>query len=155
MTITPRTLRHAVVIAALAATGFALAACGGSGGSSSSSSAAESSAIPGGGGSAECSDTALQAPTTDAAKTGGFGMLANDGQPVPAGTTVDAASVRGSCDSGWALSAANVTPPGGQMTAAVFLFEAEGEFWIPKTVADACSSGVPAALKAAACQFVK
>ena len=111
--------------------------------------------MPGGGGSAECGDTALQAPTTDAAKTGGFGMLAGDGQPVAAGTAVDAASVRSTCADGWALVGANVTPPGGQMTAALFLFEAEGEFWIPKTVADACASGVPEALKAAACQFVK
>ncbi|MBU3684680.1 MAG: hypothetical protein FGM39_11850 [Phycisphaerales bacterium] len=154
MTRTTQPVRSLFLIAAIAVTGLVVAACGGSGGSSSSS-AAESSAMPGGGGSAECSDTALQAPTTDAASTGGFGMLANDGQPVPAGTTVDAASVRSLCDSGWALAAANVTPPGGQMTAAVFLFEAEGEFWVPKSVADTCASGVPAALKAAGCQFVK
>lgn len=111
--------------------------------------------MPGGGGSAECSDAALQTPTTEAATTGGFGMLASDGQPVAAGTAVDAASVRSKCDSGWAVVFANVTPPGGQMTAAAFVFEAEGEFWVPKSVADACASGVPEPLKAAGCQFVK
>jgi len=136
----------------LAAAGLSLAACGGGGGSSSSS-AAESPAMPGGGGAAECSDASLTTAATEATSTGGFGMLMT-GEPVPAGSAFDSYQ-SSNCQDGWALVGANVTPPGGQLTGAVFLFEAEGQFWVPKTVSEACSSGVPDALKAAACQFVK
>ncbi|MFM9134175.1 MAG: hypothetical protein ACKOT0_01850 [bacterium] len=140
----------------LGAVALTLAACGCGGGATESSSApAETSAIPGGGGSAECSDSALTTPSTEAGTAGGFGIL-GDGTTAPAGTAVDAASVRSKCDGGWAVVFANATPPGAQSTAVVFLFEAEGQFWVPKTVADVCGgSDIPEALSAAACQFVK
>lgn len=109
--------------------------------------------MPGGGGVAECDEASLTTAAKEATSTGGFGMLM-DGTPVPAGTAFESYQ-SSNCADGWALVGANVTSSG-QTAGALFLFQAEGQFWVPKSVAEACAGAdVPEALRAAGCQFAK
>jgi hypothetical protein len=73
------------------------------------------------GGMAECSDTAIaEAVNADPAFAD---YVVNDYK----------------CDSGWAYASAD--PAEGEMGApAMMIFEAEGQFWIPKNAADVCGT---------------
>lgn len=106
-----------------------------------------------GGGEAECTDAVLQVATSGALN-GSFGML-GDGTTLAAGATLTTFS-GGQCQDGWAITGANVTLAGGQTTAALFLFQAEGLSWIPVTVSEACATdALPAKVRSAGCQFVR
>lgn len=121
----------------LSVAGLALVGCGSGGSSASSSSAAPasssaSSQIPGGGGAAECTEAVLG----DAAKQASGGSFTD---------------VSGFyCENGWAVVAGNVNGK-----ADAILFEAEGQFWVPKELQETCQAGgLPAKIQSMACQFV-
>ena len=73
------------------------------------------------GGTAECNDTTIAEAVT--------------GDP----TFAEYVVTDYKCADGWAFAAAN--PAEGQMGApAMMIFEAEGQFWIPKSAADVCGT---------------
>ena len=97
-------------IALLGAVSLVLAGC--------SSDSTDEAAV---GGMVECSDAAIAEAVT--------------GDPAFAAYTVTDYK----CDSGWAYASAD--PAEGEMGApAMMIFEAEGQFWIPKSAADVCGT---------------
>jgi hypothetical protein len=97
-------------IALLGAASLVLAGC--------SSDSTDEAAV---GGMVECSDAAIAEAVT--------------GDPAFAAYTVTDYK----CDSGWAYASAD--PAEGEMGApAMMIFEAEGQFWIPKSAADVCGT---------------
>jgi hypothetical protein len=97
-------------IALLGAASLVLAGC--------SSDSTDEAAV---GGMVECSDAAI--------------AEAVNGDPAFAAYTV----IDYKCDSGWAYASAD--PAEGEMGApAMMIFEAEGQFWIPKRAADVCGT---------------
>lgn len=73
------------------------------------------------GGTVECNDTTIEEAVT--------------GDP----TFAEYVVTDYKCADGWAFAAAN--PAEGQMGApAMMIFEAEGQFWIPKSAADVCGT---------------
>lgn len=124
-----------IAFVGLAVAGLTLAACGGSSNSSSSTSAAPASSsasnIPGGGGAAECTKE----------------VLAEAANKASGGTFKDVSGFY--CEDGWAVVAGNVNG-----SAQAWLFEAEGQFWVPKELQEVCQSGdLPDKVAAMACQF--
>ncbi len=112
--------------ALLSSAALVLAACGGS----------DDSEI--GGGSAECTTAALEKATEDAASANGVDLV----------NTQDY-----DCADGWAI-VFGITKSNDIEQTTAFVFEAEGQFWIPVSVDDICNGGVdgvPASIKDQAC----
>ena len=135
-------MRKALALsAALAIAGLSLAAC-----SSSDSTTAEAS-TPMVGGMTECTKEAVQ-PAVDAAVV----ALGGDNQ-MPIEDL--------QCATGWAVASGILGPKdapadGPQGAPFSFVFEAEGQFWVPKDKAQVCGTSesdaeVPADLYAAGC----
>ena len=135
-------MRKALALsAAVAIAGLGLAAC-------SSSDSASSSASPSMvGGMTECTKEAVQ-PAVDAAVT----ALGGDNEMLIADLQ---------CADGWAVASGTLGPKdapsdGPQGAPTSFIFEQEGQFWIPKDKAQVCGTSesdaqVPAALYTAGC----
>ena len=112
--------------ALLSSAALVLAACGGS----------DDSEI--GGGSAECTTAALEKATEDATSANGVDLV----------NTQDY-----DCADGWAI-VFGITKSNDIEQTTAFVFEAEGQFWIPVSVDDICNGGVdgvPASIKDQAC----
>ena len=112
--------------ALLSSAALVLAACGGS----------DDSEI--GGGSAECTTAALEKATEDAASANGVDLV----------NTQDY-----DCADGWAI-VFGITKANDIEQTTAFVFEAEGQFWVPVSVDDICNGGVdgvPASIKDQAC----
>lgn len=125
-----------MVPALIAAGALTLAACGGS--SDDGGSTAAPTNEPGGGGVAECTTEALEKATEDAAAAAGI-TLEN---------TQDY-----DCADGWAV-VFGITKSNDIEQTTAFVFEAEGQFWVPVSTADICDGnvdGVPATIKDQAC----
>jgi hypothetical protein len=122
-----------IAVSGIALATLALAAC------SSSSSSDASSAAPSGskvGGMTECTKEAVQPAVDAAAKAMGADnvmaiedLQCADGWAVASGTL------------GTAAQASATDGPQGAPTQ--FIFEAEGQFWIPKAAADVCGTPFP------------
>lgn len=125
-------MRSSIKIAAVAATAAlsiaGLSAC------SSSSSSSEASAAPSGsmvGGMTECTEAVVYAAADEAAKAMGAGnVFTPDGLQ---------------CADGWALATGilgdgSTDPNAPQGAPTTFIFQAEGQFWIPKTAMDVCGT---------------
>ena len=139
--------KSALAVAAAAALGIAaLSGCSSSGSSSSEPSASMV------GGMTECTQEALQSSVDDAAKALGDGNVLSD-QSL-------------SCADGWAVVSGTLGPAdapsdGPQGAPTSFIFEQEGQFWIPKDKASVCGTAsgdaypsdaqVPQALYPAGC----
>ncbi len=96
-------------------------------------------------GSAKCDQASLQKAVEDWAKANGGGKA-----------TLPAAPKSYRCADGWAVAFPNVGSGEGEVTVTA-VFEAEGQFWIPKDRTRVCGntaaqSEVPAALFKDACQ---
>lgn len=138
---TNRTKRAAFLIPAIIAAGsLTLAACGGSsdGGATTPAPAPTETDVPGGGGAAECTTDALEKATQDAAAAAGI-TLENTNEY--------------DCVDGWAI-VFGVTKANDIEQTTAFVFEAEGQFWVPVSTGEICDGnvdGVPAAIKDQAC----
>lgn len=130
-------------VTALAA-GLGLTACSSSSDAGSSAASATESMV---GGMTECTTAALQ-PAVDASAT----ELGADNQ-----MTIDDLQ----CADGWAVASGILGPKdapsdGPQGAPTSFIFEQEGQFWVPKAAADVCGTSeadaeIPAALYTAGC----
>lgn len=123
-------------VLALGAAAVALAACGGNGGSDPTPEPTID------GGQAVCDE-----PTIRAAVQADF--EAN----YPGSTFVALEDFR--CEAGWAMANAEFEASGSTFPTVVFL-RAEGQFWVPTTIEEICTtaqaeSGVPADMYVAAC----
>lgn len=130
-----RTKRASMTLPALLAAGaLTLAACGGSSDGGSTTTPTEA----GGGGVAECTTAALEKATEETAAAAGI-TLEN---------TQDY-----DCADGWAI-VFGITKENNIEQTTAFVFEAEGQFWVPVSTADICDGnveGVPASIKDQAC----
>lgn len=138
---TTRTKRASLILPAVIAAGaLTLAACGGSsdGGATTSAPAPTGTSEPGGGGAAECTTAVLEKATEEAAAAAGL-TLENTNEY--------------DCVDGWAI-VFGITKENDIEQTTAFVFEAEGQFWVPVSTADVCDGdvdGVPAAIKDQAC----
>lgn len=134
----------AVLTATVLVAGLGLAACSSSSGSESSSAGSTASPI---GGMTECTSEAVQ-PAVDAS----VAELGADNQ-----MTIDDLQ----CADGWAVASGVLGPKdapsdGPQGAPTSFIFEQEGQFWVPKDAADVCGTSeadaeIPADLYTAGC----
>jgi hypothetical protein len=134
--------RSLIAVSGIALATIALAACSSSSSSSSSSAAAstaaatDAAASPSGsmvGGMTECTKAAVQPAVDQAAKAMGADNV----------MTIDDLQ----CADGWAVAsgilgtAAQASATDGPQGApTIFIFEAEGQFWVPKAAADVCGT---------------
>jgi hypothetical protein len=139
---TTRTKRAAFLVPAIIAAGsLTLAACGGSSDGGATTTAAPTPTQtdePGGGGAAECTTEALEKATQDAAAAAGV-TLENTNEY--------------DCVDGWAI-VFGVTKANDIEQTTAFVFEAEGQFWVPVSTSEICDGdvdGVPSAIKDQAC----
>jgi hypothetical protein len=134
-------MRRSAAAATLAALALALAACSGSTSSDSSESASPV------GGMTECTKEAVQPAVDETVKAlGGDNVM-----------TIEDLQ----CADGWAVASGILGPKdapadGPQGTPTSFVFEAEGQFWVPKDKTkvcgtDAASSEVPESLYESGC----
>ena len=132
-----RASRLTLPLAAVAVAGLSLTlltAC-----SSSSGSAASASAPSKVGGMTECTKEVLQTEVDKAMAAAGAGNV----------YTVDSVS----CDSGWAVTSGVLGPKdapsgGPQGTPTPMIFQAEGQFWIPKDAKAVCGTNYATATAA-------
>ncbi len=133
---TTRTKRASFILPAVIAAGaLTLAACGGSSDGGSTTAAPTE---PGGGGVAECTTEVLEKATEEAAAAAGI-TLENTNEY--------------DCVDGWAI-VFGITKENDIEQTTAFVFEAEGQFWVPVSTGDICDGnveGVPAAIKDQAC----
>jgi len=131
-------MRSSIKIAAVAATAVlsiaGLSAC------SSSSSSSDASAAPSGsmvGGMTECTEAVVYAAADEAAKAmGADNVFTPDGLQCADGWAVVTGILAGAEEA--AAAEANADAPQGAPTS--MIFEAEGQFWIPKTAMDVCGT---------------
>lgn len=121
-------IKITALVASAALTLAGLSAC------SSSSSSSEASAAPSGsmvGGMTTCDEATLEPVVQEAAKAmGADNVFTTDGVQ---------------CADGWALvtgilGTGSTDPNAPEGAPTTFIFEAEGQFWIPKTAADVCGT---------------
>ena len=122
--------RSLIAVSGIALATVALAACSSSSSSSSSSAAPSGSMV---GGMTECTKAAVQPAVDQAAKAMGADNV----------MTIDDLQ----CADGWAVAsgilgtAAQASATAGPQGApTIFIFEAEGQFWVPKAAADVCGT---------------
>jgi len=122
--------RSLIAVSGIALATLALAACSSSSSSSSSSAAPTESKV---GGMTECTKAAVQPAVDQAAKAMGADNV----------MTIDDLQ----CADGWAVAsgilgtAAQASATDGPQGApTIFIFEAEGQFWVPKAAADVCGT---------------
>lgn len=131
-------MRSSIKIAAVAAT--AMLAVAGLSACSSSSSSSDASAAPSGsmvGGMTECTEAIVYAAADEAAKAmGADNVFTPDGLQCADGWAVVTGILAGAEEA--AAAEANADAPQGAPTS--MIFEAEGQFWIPKTAMDVCGT---------------
>ena len=125
-------MRRSIMITAITATAAlsiaGLSACSSSSSSTEPTAAASASMV---GGMTECTDAVVYAAADEAAKAmGADNVFTPDGLQ---------------CADGWAvatgiLGTGSVEADAPQGAPTSFIFEAEGQFWIPKTAADVCGT---------------
>ncbi|MEI6623781.1 MAG: hypothetical protein WCP28_17960 [Actinomycetes bacterium] len=139
-------IRTTAVVAALGISGFALAACSGSSTSPSSSSPAPTSASASsstiGGGEAACTEGQLTADVNTLIKASG-------------GKVTKVQSFK--CAKGWAYVVASTKTANGPDITGVYVFQAEGPYWINADLKVACGTSqsnakIPADLYVTACK---
>ena len=121
-------IKFAAIAATAALSIVGLSACSSSSSSSEATASAEASMV---GGMTECTEAVVYAAADEAAKAmGADNVFTPDGLQ---------------CADGWALAtgilgtgSTEADAPEGAPT--TFIFQAEGQFWIPKTAADVCGT---------------
>ena len=136
--LTTRRRSTTLIAAAVAAGALALAGCSSSSDSGGSSPTAAPTESPIGGGAAACDTATIEKAVEDAAAADGLELV----------NTKDY-----ECADGWAI-AFGITKSGDIEQTTAFVFQAEGQFWVPQDVGSLCqddAAGWPASIKDQAC----
>lgn len=147
--------RATAVASTVALSGLALAGCSGSSSSPTTSSPAATSATS----TASPTGSPTSSPTASPSIIGGEAACTK----VALGAAVTTTGIKVqsvdtfACAKGWAVVIATVGPSAATAVTSTYVFEAEGQFWIPKDRASVCGTSqatamVPAAIYQKACQ---